>query len=81
MQPPNDATVVRVKHELAKSPEGLKVVEYVENHVNEKSLISEINSVANQCDIYSNDLIHYLDCAHEENCRILKDCDLADALL
>ncbi len=77
---PDDTLVVEVKHELAKTPEGLKVVEYVENHLKEKTYVTHIHSVANQCNIYADDLIHYLDCAHEENCRILKSCDLADVL-
>jgi hypothetical protein len=80
LEPPNDATVIRVKHELARTPEGLKVLEYVDNHMEGDTFITHIGSVAEQCDIYSEDMIHYLDCAHEENCRILKSCDLADCL-
>jgi hypothetical protein len=80
LDPMNDSTVIRVKHDLAKSSEGLKILEYVENHMQSKSYETSVTSVAEQCNIYSEDLIHYLDCAHEENCRILKSCDLADCL-
>jgi hypothetical protein len=78
LESPNEGTVIRVKHDLAQSSEGLKVLEYVENHMKGTSYVSHIQSIANQCNIYSDDLIHYLDCTHEENCRILKSCDLAD---
>lgn len=80
LEAPNEATVIRVKHDLAKTSEGLKILEYVENYMKETTFVTHIQSVANQCNIYSDDLIHYLDCAHEENCRILKSCDLADCL-
>ncbi len=80
LEPVNDTTVIRVKHELAKSSEGLKVLDYVDNHMAGKTFETHVTSIAPQCNIYADDLIHYLDCAHEENCRILKSCDLADCL-
>jgi len=80
LEPVNDSTVIRVRHELAKSSEGLKVLEYADNYMEGSSYETIVSTVAPQCDIYSEDLIHYLDCAHEENCRILKGCDLADCL-
>jgi hypothetical protein len=78
LEPMNDSTVIRVKHDLAKTSEGLKVLEYVDNHLQTTSFETYITSVSDQCNIYSEDMIHFLDCAHEENCRILKSCDLAD---
>jgi len=80
LEPVNDTTVIRVKHELAKTSEGLKVLDYVDNHLQGRTLETHVSSVAAQCNIYADDMIHYLDCAHEENCRILKSCDLADVL-
>ena len=75
----NDGTVIRVRHELAKSSEGLKILEYADNHM-VGPYESSIQSIAPQCDIYTDEMIHFLDAAHEENCRILKACDLADCL-
>ena len=40
---PNYGTVIRVKHELAASPNGLKVLEYIENQVNLKSTNIQTN--------------------------------------
>ena len=80
LEPINDSTVIRVRHELAKTPEGLKVLEYADNYMEGSTYETTIESVAPQCDIYADDLINYLDCAHEENVRILKSCDLADCL-
>ena len=80
IEPVNEGTVIRTKSTLADSPEGLKVIDYIENHMKLDSYITCINSSAEQCHIYSDDLIHYLDSAHEENCRILKACDLAECL-
>jgi hypothetical protein len=80
LEPPSDSTVIRVKSNLARTPEGLKLIDYIENKAQIKSYITYIPSVTKQCNVYSDDLIHYLDSAHEENCRILKSVDLADAL-
>ena len=80
LEPVNDATVIRVRHELAKTSDGLKVLEYADNYMEGSSYETVVDSVGPQCDIYSEDLIHYLDAAHDENCRILKSCDLADCL-
>jgi hypothetical protein len=80
LEPVNDSTVIRVKHDLAKTSDGLKVLEYLENHIDVRSHETFIASVDEQSNIYSEDLIHYLDCAHEENVKILKSCDLADCL-
>ena len=78
LEPLNEGAVIRTKHQLAATPEGLKILEYVENYVEENSYLTQVDSVGEQCDIYADDLIHFLDCAHEENVRILKSCDLAD---
>jgi hypothetical protein len=80
LEPPSDSTVIRVKDSLARSPEGLKLIDYIENRAHINSFITYIPSVTKQCNIYSDDLIHYLDSSHEENCRILKSVDLADCL-
>ena len=78
LEPPNDGTVVRVKHDLAKTAEGLQIIDYVENHLKVKSYVTHISSISEQCNVYADDLVHYLDSAHEENVRILKSVDLAD---
>jgi hypothetical protein len=80
LEPPTDNTVVRVKHDLAQTAEGLQIIDYVENHLKVKSYVTYVSSIAEQCNIYADDLIHYLDSAHEENVRILKNVDLADCL-
>jgi len=80
LEPVNEGTVVRTKNVLSGSAEGLKILDYVENHMKLDSYITCVTSPAEQCHIYSDDLIHYLDSAHEENCRILKTCDLSDCL-
>jgi hypothetical protein len=80
LEPPSDSTVIRVKNNLAKTAEGLKLIDYIEHRANINSYITYIPSVTKQCNIYADDLIHYLDSAHEENCRILKSVDLADCL-
>lgn len=80
LEPPNDGTVVRVKHDLAQTAEGLQILDYVENHLKTNTYITHISSIAEQCNVYADDLIHYLDSAHEENVRILKNVDLADCL-
>jgi hypothetical protein len=80
LEAPNEGHVLRVRQNLAQSPEGLKMLDYVENHLKLKSYVTSVNSVAEQCNIYADDLIHFLDCAHEENVRILKNCDLVDCL-
>lgn len=72
--------VINVKAELAKTPEGLKVLEYVENKVDLKSYESSISSIHYQAEIYAEDLVNYLDAAHEENCRIINEVDLSDCL-
>jgi hypothetical protein len=80
LEPVNDGTVIRVRHELAQSSEGLRVLDYADNRMKVSNYETKIDSVAKQCDIYSEELILFLDAAHEENCRILKSCDLADCL-
>jgi hypothetical protein len=80
LEPPSDSTVIRVKGNLAKSSDGLKVLDYIENKAKINNYITYVPSVTKQCNIYSDDLIHYLDSAHEENCRILKSVDLSDCL-
>jgi hypothetical protein len=80
LEPPNDATVIRTKKELAQSAEGLKVIEFIENHNQSNSYITSVKSVGEQSNIYADDLVHYLDSAHEENCKILSSVDLADCL-
>jgi hypothetical protein len=77
---PNDGTVIRVRESLRQTPHGLKILNYVENHVKLQSFITICTSVTEQCNIYADDLMHYLDATHEENVRILKSVDLADAL-
>lgn len=81
LEPPNEGTVVRVKKDLAESAEGLKLVDYIENHHPGTSFVTQVKSVAEQSSIYADDLVHYLDSAHEENCRILSSVDLTDCLV
>lgn len=78
--PVDQTTVINTKSKLARSSEGLKVLNHVENRLNLSSYETRISSVAEQADIYTEDLIHYLDAAHEENVRILAAVDLANAL-
>lgn len=80
LEPPTEGTVLRVKQDLSTTAEGLKVIEYVENHVENTTFITYMDSVTDQCNIYADDMVHFLDSAHEENVRILKTCDLADCL-
>jgi hypothetical protein len=80
LEPVNDTTVIRVKQELAKTSDGMKVLDFVDNHMKGNNFETHITTIAPQCNIYAEELIHYLDSAHEENCRILKTCDLADCL-
>ena len=77
---PNEGTVIRVRENLRHTPQGLKILNYVENHLKLQSFITICTSVTEQCNIYADDLMHYLDATHEENCRILKSVDLSDAL-
>ena len=77
---PNEGTVIRVRENLRHTPQGLKILNYVENHLKLQTYITICTSVTEQCNIYADDLMHYLDATHEENCRILKSVDLADAL-
>jgi hypothetical protein len=80
LEPPTVYHVARVKYNLSQSPEGLKIIDYVENHLKLNSYVTSVSSITEQANIYSDDLIHYLDSAHEENVRILKACDLSDVL-
>lgn len=78
LEPLNEGAVIRTKHKLATTPEGLKILEFVENYVDEETYQTCVDSVGDQCEIYADDMVNFLDCAHEENVRILKACDLAD---
>jgi hypothetical protein len=80
LDPVDDSTVIRVRHELTNTSEGLRILDYADNRMKVKDYETRIESVAPQCDIYSEELILFLDAAHEENCRILKSCDLSDCL-
>ena len=77
---PTEGNVARVREKLRHSPQGLKILNYVENHVKLNSYVTFLTSVTEQCNIYADDLAHYLDATHEENVRIIKTVDLADAL-
>jgi hypothetical protein len=77
---PNEGTVIRVREQLRQTPRGLKILNYVENHVKTNSYLTACESIAEQCNIYADDLMHYLDATHEENVRIIKTVDLSDAL-
>jgi len=70
--------VITTKEKLSKTSEGLKVLDFVNNKVALDSFMTEINSIEVQAEIYSNDLLNYIDSAHEENCRIMAEVDLAD---
>lgn len=78
--PVDDVYVIKTKEKLAKCPEGLKVLDFVENKVHLKSYETKIESVSTQANIYADDLINYIDAAHEENNKILKQVSLADCL-
>ena len=78
METIDDGTVIRLRHDLAKTSEGQKIVEFMDKYYESHTLETQIDSPSIQCSIYQEDLTHYLDCAHEENIRILKECDLAD---
>ena len=43
--------------------------------------ITHITSISGQLDIYADDLVHFLDAAHEENCKILQLHELSDCLI
>ncbi len=74
----DDNIVITTKEKLSKTSEGLKVLDFVNNKVALDSFTTEINSIEVQAEIYANDLLNYIDCAHEENCRIMAEVDLAD---
>ena len=74
----DDNIVISTKEKLSKTSEGLKVLDFVNNKVALSSFMTEIDSIEVQAEIYSNDLLNYIDCAHEENCRIMAEVDLAD---
>lgn len=74
----DDNIVITIKEKLSKSSEGLRVLDFVNNKVALDSFKTEINSIEVQAEIYANDLLAYIDCAHEENCRIMAEVDLAD---
>ena len=76
----DQSTVIWTKDKLANSAEGLRVLDYVENRIKLTSYETKVSSVSLQTNIYTDDLLHYLDAAHEENCRILKNVDLSDVL-
>ncbi len=78
--PVDDVYVIRTKEKLAKTSEGLKVLDFVENKLHLKSYETKIESVSTQANIYADDLINYIDAAHEENNKILKQVSLADCL-
>ena len=72
--------IIKTKDSLSKTSECLKVLEYVENKLQLNSYITKINSIDVQAEIYVNDLVNYLDAAHEQNCRIINDFDLGECL-
>ena len=76
----DDNVVIKTKEELSKSAEGLKVLEFVENKMDLKSYTTKVESVATQAEIYTEDLINYMDSAHDENHRILGTVNLGDCL-
>lgn len=76
----DENVVINARDELTKTSEGLKVLEFVENKVNIDSYHTKIDSIAVQAEIYANDLLEYLDAAHEENHRIIKQIDLGECL-
>ena len=77
----DDLHVYKAKEELSLTPRGLKVVDYIENKHSHQSLKTRVNGPGEQCNIYADDLVNYLDAAHEEDCRILHQCNLSDCLL
>ena len=76
----DDNVVIKTKEELSKSAEGLKVLEFVENKMALTSYTTKVESVATQAEIYTEDLINYMDSAHDENHRILGTVNLGDCL-
>lgn len=76
----DDELVIQTKSQLSKSSEGLKALEFIENKVTLKSYITSVDSVGVQANIYAEDLMNFIDCAFDENKRILDEVDLADCL-
>ena len=76
----DENVVIKTKEQLSKTSEGLKVLEFVENKMALKSYSTNVQSVSTQAEIYTEDLINYMDSAHDENHRILNSVDLGDCL-
>jgi len=77
MSPVDQCCVIQTKEKLARTSEGLKVLEFVENKMNLSSYQTSIKNVTVQANIYSEDLLNYID---STNFRILKEVDLSDCL-
>merc|ERR1719272_1115222 len=56
------------------------VVEAIEQHSKEKSYLTSFEDSSQFCEAYIDDLLDCLGVAHEQNVRLLKEHDLADAL-
>ena len=76
----DDNIIIMTKEKLSKTSEGLKVLEFINNKVDLYSFRTEMSSIEVQAEIYADDLVNYIDSAHEENCKIIADVDLADCL-
>jgi hypothetical protein len=76
----DDELIIQTKSQLSKTSEGLKSLEFIENKVSLKSYITSVDSVGVQANIYAEDLMNYIDCAFDENKRILDEVDLSDCL-
>ena len=77
----NNDVVALTKEELSKTAEGLRVIEFVENKMKLKNYATFVSSVNTQASIYADDLVNYMDAAHEENVRILNEVKLSDSFL
>lgn len=75
---PNEKSRISIQGELSQSAEGLKAIEFVENKVQLDNYSTKIKSAGTQAEIYTDDLINYIDSANDENTKILKQVNLAD---
>lgn len=70
--------IITTMEKLSKTSEGIKALEFVTNSTKLNSYYTKISSIEVQAEIYTNDLVNYVDAAHEENVKIISEIDLAD---
>lgn len=77
----DECSIIQAKQELAKTSEGLQSIEFIESHYDSKNYQIFLDSIESQAEVYSDDLVNFIDIAQEENLKIINKIDLADCLL